>query len=173
MGVNFLLLYLLAVSDSLLAGYRAVAGRNALIHKDRYYRRAMGLGALWVQPAILIAAAVGGLLLWLADDPRELFRQYDRMAGYLLPFYLPYALIVFATFAIRAIPSVDIRSLTSVIGFGPLTLLRPIVIYVGVAWALWHVHPWQVVLLSLLVVTMMMLMETFLRRVIDPERIKG
>ena len=170
--MNFFLLYLLAISDSLLAGYRAVAGRNALIHKTRYYQRAMWSGVKWVQVAVLVAAALGGGLLWTSDSPRELFREYDRMAGYLLPIYLPYALVVFATFAIRAIPSVDIRSATSVLGFGPLTLLRPVVIYTGAARALWHVHPWQVVCISVVVLAMMMLMESFLRWKIDPETIK-
>ena len=49
--------------------------------------------------------------------------------------YSIYAVVVMSTFLIRAWPSVDVRSITSTVGFGPLTLIRPVVIVLGVAYA--------------------------------------
>ena len=49
--------------------------------------------------------------------------------------YSIYAVVVMSTFLIRAWPSVDVRSITSTVGFGPLTLIRPVVIILGIVYA--------------------------------------
>ena len=50
--------------------------------------------------------------------------------------YSIYAVVVMSTFLIRAWPSVDVRSITSTVGFGPLTLIRPVVIILGIVYAM-------------------------------------
>ena len=49
--------------------------------------------------------------------------------------YSIYAVVVMSTFLIRAWPSVVVRSITSTVGFGPLTLIRPVVIILGIVYA--------------------------------------
>ena len=65
---------------------------------------------------------------------------------------------------IRAIPSVDIRSITSVLVFGPFTLIRPPVVLTGAIWGLLAAPTVNVVLLLVLVVSLMLGMEYALDR---------
>ena len=66
------------------------------------------------------------------DGVLEAQQRGDRMV---LVFGV-YAAIILAFFAVRAIPSVDIRSMTSTVAFGPLTLVRPAVVVCGIGWGL-------------------------------------
>ncbi|MBC7932397.1 MAG: oxidoreductase, partial [Rubrivivax sp.] len=127
------LLYLLATMDAAFIGYREAAGRNALIRKSAYYRRALLRGALWGQLAVLVAGVAIAAFYFAADD-RAAFASALLEAGRrMLLVYVPYAAIVVAAFAVRLLPSVDLRSLTSVLIFGPFLLARPAVVVAGVA----------------------------------------
>src|SRR6059036_2869873 len=101
-------LWVLATLDAGFTGYREAAGRNALINKRRYYRRAMIKGALFGQVAVGIAALLVFLSLTLAPDRQSLVRDYDAAGSRLLMVYLPYAAIIVLAFLVRSIPSVDI-----------------------------------------------------------------
>jgi hypothetical protein len=128
------LLWLLATIDSAFIGYREAAGRNALIEKRAYYRRALLRGALFGQVAILIVGAIAAVALATSSDPRALFTGFELVGARMLTVYIPYALILLITFCVRVLPSVDIRSITSVLIFGPFTLIRPAVVLAGAAW---------------------------------------
>ena len=164
MAIIFFLLYLLAVCDAAFCGYRAAAGRSALIFKRTYYARAMGRGALWGHVAVTIAGLVGGVLLLLSSSRTELLAIFAEAAKSLLHVYLVYAGVMWLAFAFRAIPSVDIRSLTSTLIFGSFTLLRPLVVLAGAAWALFNVPRLEVTIMAAVVLPMMLSMEWFLRR---------
>lgn len=127
------LLCLLALLDAALAGYRAAAGRNALIDKRPYYRAAVlrGLGGGAVCLALTGAAA--GLALAAAADRAALLRDFLAAGSSLARVYVPYAAAVGLAFAIFALPIGDTRILTSVIVFGPFTLVRPWVMAAGAA----------------------------------------
>src|SRR5713226_4618026 len=125
-------LWFLATLDAAFTGYREAAGRSALIDKQRYYREAMFRGALFGQIAVVIAAAVIVILLLITPDKRSLIGDFERVGARMLFVYLPYAGIVLIAFAIRLVPSVDVRSITSTLIFGPFTLVRPLVAIVGV-----------------------------------------
>lgn len=159
-----LALYLLATVDAAFCGYRAAAGRNALIGKRRYYRRAMLRGALWGQVAVALAA--GGLLLFVLSHPEPplAWRTLLSAGRRMLAVYVPYATVILAAFAARALPSVDVRSLTSTLVFGPLTLLRPFVAVAGLVAAL--TASWSPALgaVGLGVLALMLSMEPFLAR---------
>src|SRR5262245_60055320 len=127
-------LWLLASLDAAFAGYREAAGRNALIRKGNYYRRAMWRGALFGQLAVLIAASVIAISLAMTDDKLSLLRDYERAGGRMLVVYVPYTAIIVVAFLLRLIPSVDIRSITSTLIFGPFTLIRPVVAVVGLVY---------------------------------------
>jgi hypothetical protein len=128
------LLWLLATVDSAFIGYREAAGRNALIEKRAYYRRALIRGALFGQVAVLIVGVITALALVSASEPRALFSQLELVGARMLSVYIPYALIILITFCVRALPSVDIRSITSVLIFGPFTFIRPLVVLAGAIW---------------------------------------
>jgi hypothetical protein len=129
-----ILLYLLATVDAAFCGYRAAAGRNALIDKSAYYRRAMVRGAAAGQVVLLLAALAIGAGLALSSDRPAVWRDLMHAGERLLQVYVPYAAVILAALAVRLVPSVDVRSLTSTLVFGPLTLLRPFVVLGGLVW---------------------------------------
>lgn len=158
------LLWFLATLDSAFVGFREAAGRSALIRKAMYYQWAMLRGALFGQAAIAIAATVIVLTLLVTPDRRELYRDYLKAGDRLLDVYIPYAIVILLAFAVRLHPAVDVRSLLSVLIFGPLTLLRPVVAVAGLFWAFLHATRWQVFLVGVVVLYLMLSMERFLER---------
>lgn len=159
-----MLLWLLATVDSAFIGYRDAAGRNALIEKRAYYRRAMLRGAVMGQVAVAIVGLVAGGMLATSPQPAKLFENFEQAATRMLMVYVPYAVILTITFFIRAIPSVDIRSITSVLVFGPFTLIRPLVVLAGAIWGLLAAPTSRVLLLMVLIVSLMLGMEYVLHR---------
>jgi hypothetical protein len=151
-----LLLWALATLDAAFIGYRDAAGRNALINKGAYNRHAMIRGALFGQAAVAIAGIVIAALVLLSSQPAEQFRQFQEAGSRMLIVYLPYTLILLIAFALRAIPSVDLRSLTSVLIFGPFTLIRPIIVVCGVAWGFLAAPGFITLLLGMLILTLML-----------------
>jgi hypothetical protein len=150
------LLWLLATIDSAFIGYREAAGRNALIEKRAYYRRALMRGALYGQVAVLIVGLITAAVLAASSDPRALFSEMELVGSRMLTVYIPYAVVILITFCVRALPSVDIRSITSVLIFGPFTFIRPFVVLVGALWGVMAApHAIMVVMVSLLVVLML------------------
>lgn len=130
------LLWLLATVDSAFIGYREAAGRNALIEKGAYFRRALIRGALFGQVAVLIVGVVTAVALATSSDAAGLLSKFETIGARMLTVYIPYALIILITFCIRAVPSVDIRSITSVLIFGPFTFIRPLIVLAGAVWGI-------------------------------------
>jgi len=159
-----LLLWLLATVDSAFIGYRDAAGRNALIVRTGYYRHAMIRGALLGQLAVAIVGVAAVIMLAVSPQPAALFASFERVAARMLMIYVPYALILMLTFIVRAIPSVDIRSITSVLVFGPFTLIRPFVVLAGAIWGLLAEPKPEIVFLLLLILALMLGLEPALSR---------
>ncbi len=160
-------LYVLACLDTMFSGICAASGRNARIHKRAYYARSMVYGLAWGQLACLIALAILWSAAKLADDSRQASTEMVAVGQRMAAVYVCYAAIVLSTFAIRAIPTVDIRSITSVVGFGPLTLLRPFVIIAGLAWGLAAQPGWTVAVAAILIATMMVPFRIWLNLMLD------
>ena len=156
------LLWLLATVDAAFIGYREAAGRNALIKKRAYYRRALIRGALFGQLAVLIAGAITVVALVSSSNAGALFSSIELVGARMLSVYVPYALIILITFCIRALPSVDIRSITSVLIFGPFTFIRPIVVLAGAVWGVVAAPGAITVALTVLIVIMMLGLEAAL-----------
>jgi hypothetical protein len=162
-----ILLWMLATMDAGFAGYREAAGRNALIDKRRYYRRAMVQGALFGQVAVAIAAIIIVLMLSIAPDRQILLAAFEKAGARMLMIYLPYAVFILVAFIFRIINSVDIRSITSTLIFGPFTLIRPLVAVTGVVYGVVAAPRVETIVLGLLVLTMMLSVErtlSFVRR---------
>jgi hypothetical protein len=160
-----LVLYLLATLDGALCGFRAFAGRSALIHKRGYYIRAMWQGAGAAQLASLSSLAVLAAAVVLSYHRATLHADLEAAAGRMLWVFLPYAAAVLVHLVLRALPSTDIRAATSVMVLGPLTALRPLVMVAGV-W--FGVRSSQLLLtkaLGLFVLTEMLFLESFLNRI--------
>ena len=162
--MTIFLLWLLATVDSTFIGYREAAGRSALIEKRIYFRRAMIRGAVAGQIAVAIVGVVAVGMLAATPQPARLFDTFEQVAARMLMVYVPYALILTITFLIRAIPSVDIRSITSVLVFGPFTLIRPLVVLAGAIWGLLAAPTVPIGLLIGLIVSLMLGMEYVLGR---------
>ncbi len=153
-------LWLLATLDTAFAGYRSAAGRNALLDKRRYFRRAMMSGILYGQAASILIVLLAGILEKSAspDLRPDLFRAAARM----LEVYLPYALIIATAFIVRLTPSIDLRCLSSVLVFGPFVLIRPAVAIAGLAWAITGTPRPEIAALTLVVGAFMLSSERIL-----------
>jgi len=155
-------LWLLATMDASFAGYREAAGRNALIDKRRYYLRAMIRGAVLGQVAVVIAALVILSLLLITGKPQSLIWDLEKAGSRMLVVYVPFAMMILLAFCVRSIPSVDIRSITSTLIFGPFTLIRPLVAIVGLVYGVLAAPGVATVGLGLIVLTMMLSLEKVL-----------
>jgi len=81
--------------------------------------------------AVVLVGAVA-----ISDDREQAIAEMVAVGQRMAMVYCVYAAVVLLTFAVRAVPSVDVRSVTSVVGFGPLTIIRPAVIVAGLVWGL-------------------------------------
>jgi len=157
--MTLLLLWILATFDAGFAGYREAAGRNALIDKSIYFRRALVRGALYGQLATMLVGAAAFAMLSLASESSRLLADFEIVGRRMLAIYLPYAIIIGIAFSLRAIRSVDIRSITSTVVFGPFTLIRPLVALAGVIWGILGAPRPATIALGLLVLILMLSSE--------------
>ena len=157
-----LMLWLLATLDAAFAGYREAAGRNAFIRKRRYYRRAMLKGAVFGQVAVALAACVVLISLALVTDRESLVADYQAVGFRMLFVYVPFTVIILLAFLVRSIRSVDIRSITSTLIFGPFTLIRPLVAIAGLLYGVLFAPRPAIIILGALVLTMMLGLEKVL-----------
>ena len=127
-------LYLLALLDGLLCGARVSMGRCALIRKRRYYLRSALHGLVGAQGISTIALLAVLLAMRFSGHRGELRADLEGAAGRMLWIFVPYAIAVLGSLMLRAIPSTDLRSATSVFALGPLSAIRSLVMIVGVAY---------------------------------------
>ncbi|MBL8958184.1 MAG: hypothetical protein JNK82_45850 [Myxococcaceae bacterium] len=124
---------LLVVLDGGFAGYRARAGRFARIRRLGHDLRAVArggfIGLFTFAIAVSLALALSGGALFDVSS-REAAARILWVAG-------GYAVLVIAAFVPFLTGSPDLRSLTTVVVFGPLTLLRPALIIGACVYAAW------------------------------------
>ena len=163
--MTLVVLYLLATLDGGLCGFRAFAGRSALIYKRRYYARAVVRGTVAAQVASFLSLFVLLLTVAVSNHRAELRTDLESAAGRMLWVFLPYAAAVVINLALRALPSTDIRASTSVMFLGPLTGLRPFVMVGGVLYGIWSARLLETRLLGVFVLVVMLSLEAFLDRI--------
>jgi hypothetical protein len=122
-------------------------------------------GALCGQVAVGIAAIAIGAALRHSADREDLFPKFLKAGQGMAAVYAPYAAIIIVALVVRAIPSVDLRCLTSVLIFGPFTLLRPGVTVAGILVGWTQAPRIEVVILGLLLLGLMLSMEHVLGRI--------
>jgi hypothetical protein len=160
-------LYVLAALDTIFSGICAASGRNALINKRAYFARSMWYGFAWGQAACCVALILLFVVAAMAGDCQQAIEEMMSVGRRMAIVYSAYAAVVLLTFAVRVIPSVDVRSVTSVVGFGPLSLIRPAVIIAGVAWGLALAPSSGVAIAALLIAGMMVPFRTWLNLMLD------
>jgi hypothetical protein len=129
-----LALALLTLIDGALCGFRAAAGRNPRIFLAAYYRRSIVRGATCAAAIVVVFGVAAAAVRALTGTPGwdALLAVADRM----LDVYLIYAAVVLAALALYLLGNFDLGVLASVLVLGPLTLVRPVVIAAGAAWAI-------------------------------------
>ena len=157
--MTLIVLYLLALTDGLLCGLRTAMGRCPLIRKREYYRKAAVRGVAAAQ-IVSIAALVALLVAVAVSSHREMLRSdLEAAAGRMLWVFVPYAALVIFNLCLRAVPSTDIRSATSVFMLGPLTYVRPYVMIAGVAYGIAASKLWETRALGIFILALMLLLE--------------
>lgn len=162
--MTLLILYLLALLDGVLCGLRTAMGRHPLIRKTWYYLRATLRGLIWAQVASTLALCALLFVALISPHRGELRTDLEISAGRMLHIFLPYAALVLGSLALRGVPSVDIRSATSVFLLGPLTALRPVVMIVGVGYGILESRLAETRALGLIILGLMLSLEFFLNR---------
>jgi hypothetical protein len=163
--MTLLALYLLATLDGALCGFRAFAGRSALIHKRPYYTGAILRGAMAAQGASFLSLGVLLVATALSHHRSELRGDLAAAAGRMLWIFTPYAAAVLFHLSLRALPSTDIRAATSVMVLGPLTGLRPFVMIAGVLYGVRSSQLLETKFLGIFVLAAMLLLESLLSRI--------
>jgi hypothetical protein len=163
--MTLLVLYLLATLDGGLCGFRAFAGRSALIYKRKYYAYAVVRGAVAAQLASFLSLFAMLITFAVSHHRTELRADLESAAGRMLWVFLPYAAAVLINLALRALPSTDIRASTSVMVLGPLTGARPFVMVAGVLYGTWTARLLETRLLGVFVLVAMLSLERFLDRI--------
>src|ERR1044071_9685913 len=119
-------------------------------------------GALFGQLAVLIVGVITALALVSSSDAAALFSKLELIGTRMLTVYIPYALIILITFCIRAVPSVDIKSITSVLIFGPFTFIRPLIVLAGAVWGVVAAPGAITIAITVLIVSLMLGLEYIL-----------
>jgi len=157
--VTLVILFLLASLDGALCGCRTCMGRHPYIFKGKYYALGVLRGVIAAQIASWLSFFVL-LAVFVVTPNRNLLRtDLEAAAGRMLLIFLPYSALVLLNLALRFIPSIDLRSATSVFFLGPLTALRPFVMVAGVAFGAWRAQLRPTVFLGLFVLLLMLSME--------------
>ncbi len=163
------LLWVLASTDSLFSGFRAAAGRNPRIFKQRYYTKAILRGLIVGQSLIACAALlILGLVLW-GPDSEATYEQLVAGADAMVWVYGTYASVVLCAFLPYFYANSDVRTSTAVAVFGPLTLVRPAVVVTGAIAAMTQVPTWTVAVATAVGVAAVMALEPILNRWYAPK----
>ena len=170
--MTLFVLYLLATLDGALCGFRAFAGRSALIHKRAYYSHALLIGTVAAQVASFLSLLVLSVAVALSSHRAELRGDLQAAAGRMLWVFLPYAAAVCLNLALRALPSTDIRAATSVMALGPLTGLRPFVMIAGVLYGTLSSRLLETKFIGIFVLAAMLLLETVLSRIASRRQLR-
>ena len=123
-------LAVIGLADAAFAGFRACTGRDARIDKRSLHRQAarrgLAAGTAWLTTVALLALAAD-----VTAHHDALLAAGTRMLQVLTPYA---ALVALSLLACWTLP---LRESTFVVlvGLGPMTLARPLVVAAAVAWA--------------------------------------
>ncbi|WP_116200187.1 oxidoreductase [Amycolatopsis circi] len=139
-----LVLGTLALVDAALAGFRAATGRNARIRKRSYYlaasRRGLASGAAGLGlVALLIVTAFAG-----SADPGARYAGLVGAGTRMLQVLAPFAAVVVVSLLAYWLLPMRGSTFVILIGLGPFTLARPVVVIAAVGWSVAASSDWLV-----------------------------
>ncbi|MEU8791332.1 hypothetical protein [Streptomyces sp. NPDC048643] len=143
-------LALLGLVDATFSGFRAYAGSDARIRKNRANARAALRGLAVGAVLLLVPALVGTLVLLTAPDQRDTYAALTAGGlGYLIPLTVYATAVLLSLAAYFALPF-RASTLAMVIGLGPLTLLRPLAIAAACVGAILNRGGWPALLIGMI-----------------------
>lgn len=130
-----LLLASLALFDATLAGTRAALGRDGRIDKRSYVLRALARAVAWSAAVVAAVATATAATVATAPDPSATWRELVEAGRVCLCVFGAFAAVTLCALVVLLSPLRDHRVLASMVVFGPLTMLRPVVVVVGLGFA--------------------------------------
>jgi hypothetical protein len=121
----------LALVDTLLAGFRAAAGRDGRIAKAPYYRVAIARSAPAGVALVAVNAALVAVLVATAPDRAAAWDTMLRAGAHCVTVFGAFATLTLIAIAFWLVPHSELRLLPTLLVLGPLTLVRPTVIVAG------------------------------------------
>jgi hypothetical protein len=125
-------LAVLALADGACAGFRSSVGRSGLISHRASDRRAARRGVTVVAVLLMPAVAVACAVVVIEPSRSGIYAHAGEM---MLSVYGPYALAVLSALAVYATLDWRKRYVAAALVLGPLTLARPVVVFLGAALA--------------------------------------
>ena len=150
--------------DALLAGFRAAAGRNGRITKSDYYRRALARGAAAALLIVAVHAALAAALVTSAPDPASAWRDLLQAGRDCVAVFGTFATLTSIAIAFWFAPSRELRLVPTLLVLGPLTLVRPLIIVSGLAFAAVRTPIPRVWMMALAAAASMLALESLLGR---------
>jgi hypothetical protein len=150
--------------DALLTGFRAAAGRDGRIAKRDYFRRAVARGAVAALLIVVSHAALAAALVASAPDPDGAWRDLLRAGRDCVAVFGTFATLTSIALVFWLAPSSQLRLLPSLLVLGPLTLVRPLVIASGLAFAAVRTPTPRVCVMALAAAASMLALELLLGR---------
>ena len=127
----------LLLVDGAFAGFRAATGRNARIDKRGYNIRAAVRGFTVAAMSLMIAATVIGAGLASEADGGRTYEALDHAGGRMLLVLTPFAALVVASLAAYWLLPMRESTFVILVGLGPFTRVRPLVVAAASAAAVW------------------------------------
>ena len=156
MVVTPILLAVLGIADVTFSAFRDAAGRNPRIEKTAYYRRALRGGLRAGLAIITTCALVAGVVVALAGvDPERGATLVDDMVRAGTPMaaiYGGFAASVVVALLVWSVSASEMRTFMTVAVLGPMTLLRHVLIPVGLLTACVFAERWETRALALFAV---------------------
>jgi hypothetical protein len=150
--------------DALLAGFRAAAGRDGRIAKAAYYRRALSRGMVAAFLILAGHATLAALLVATAPDPAATWQDLLRAGRDCVVIFGAFATLTIIAIAFWFAPNRELRLVPTLLVLGPLTLVRPLVIVTGLAFAAIRTPTPRVCAAALAAATTMLALERLLGR---------
>lgn len=157
-------LLLLGLADAAFSGFRAYAGRDARIRKHRPVVRSALRGLAVGAVALVAPALAGAVLLLTAPDRQQVYETLVAGAhGYAFPLVAYAAAVLLSLGAYFFLPF-RASTLAMVVGLGPLTLLRPLVVAAACVGAVLSGGGWRALLVGTLAGAAVLCVEPVVHR---------
>lgn len=128
-----LLLVVLGLFDATLAGVRAALGRDGRIDKRAYLLRALVRSVAWGAVLIATIVVLAAAAVATAPDASSTWRELVEAGRACVWVFGPFAAVTALALGVLLTSHRDGRLLASMLVFGPLAMLRPLVIIAGLA----------------------------------------